>query len=37
MILGLGELSVRFRPPINISKSEIDMGMDILDKVISSI
>ncbi len=37
MILGSGELSVRFRPPINISKSEIDMGMDILDKVISSI
>ncbi len=37
LILGSGNRSVRFRPPINISKSEIDEGMGILDKVISAI
>lgn len=37
MILGSGEKSVRFRPPVNVSKDEIDMGIDILDKVLHSI
>ncbi|MBX7042638.1 MAG: L-lysine 6-transaminase [Ignavibacteria bacterium] len=37
LILGSGNRSVRFRPPINISKSEIDEGMGILDKVISAL
>ncbi|MEO6694474.1 MAG: L-lysine 6-transaminase [Ignavibacteria bacterium] len=37
LILGSGERSIRFRPPINVSKSEIDLGAEILDKVIHSI
>lgn len=37
MILGSGERSIRFRPPVNITKSEIDSGMSILNKVIDSI
>jgi L-lysine 6-transaminase len=37
LILGSGDRSVRFRPPINITESEIDEGMDILDKVISAL
>lgn len=37
MILGSGEKSVRFRPPINVSKEEIDLGAGILDKVIANI
>ncbi|MBL8008265.1 MAG: L-lysine 6-transaminase [Ignavibacteria bacterium] len=37
LILGSGERSVRFRPPVNISFAEIDAGTDILDKVIKNI
>jgi len=37
MILGSGENSIRFRPPVNVSKEEIDLGMEILDKVLHSI
>jgi len=37
MILGSGERSIRFRPPVNISKSEIDTGIAILEKVLHSI
>ena len=37
MILGSGERSIRFRPPVNITKSEIDSGISILNKVIDSI
>lgn len=37
LILGSGERSMRFRPPVNITKSEIDEGMEILDKVISAL
>ncbi|MBK6537250.1 MAG: L-lysine 6-transaminase [Ignavibacteria bacterium] len=37
MILGSGERSIRFRPPVNISKSEIDTGISILEKVLHSI
>jgi L-lysine 6-transaminase len=37
LILGSGERSMRFRPPVNITKSEIDEGMEILDKVITAL
>lgn len=37
MILGSGDKSIRFRPPVNISKDEIDQGIGILDKVIRSL
>lgn len=30
IILGCGEKSMRFRPPLNISKSEIDLGISII-------
>lgn len=30
IILGCGEKSMRFRPPLNISKSEVDMGISII-------
>ena len=35
--LGCGEKSVRFRPPLNISQSEIDMGLEALIKSFKSI
>ena len=34
MILGCGERTIRFRPPVCINKEEINEGIDILDKVI---
>lgn len=37
MILGSGERSIRFRPPVNISKDEINQGVEILDKVLKSL
>lgn len=37
LILGSGDRSIRFRPPINITPEEIDEGTEILDKVISAL
>ncbi len=37
MILGSGDRSIRFRPPVNISKDEIDLGVGILEKVLKSL
>ncbi|HAY32532.1 MAG TPA: L-lysine 6-transaminase [Ignavibacteria bacterium] len=37
ILLGSGEKSVRFRPPVNIRKEDIDKGLAILDKVINGI
>jgi L-lysine 6-transaminase len=37
IILPSGKFSVRFRPPLNISKYEIDKGMEIIVKSINSI
>jgi len=37
IILGSGEKSIRFRPPINVSKEEIDLGAEILDRVLKDI
>lgn len=34
IILGCGEKSIRFRPPLNISKTEIDKGLNIIRKVL---
>jgi len=31
VILGCGEKSIRFRPPLNVSKKEINEGLDILE------
>jgi L-lysine 6-transaminase len=35
MILGCGEKSIRFRPPLNISESDIDKGLNIIKNVLS--
>lgn len=35
MILGCGEKSIRFRPPLNITENEIDKGLTIIRKVLS--
>jgi L-lysine 6-transaminase len=35
MILGCGEKSIRFRPPLNITENEIDKGLIIIKKVLS--
>ncbi|MBK8983318.1 MAG: L-lysine 6-transaminase [Ignavibacteria bacterium] len=37
ILLGSGEKSVRFRPPVNIGAEDIDKGIAILDKVINGI
>jgi len=34
IILGCGEKSVRFRPPLTINKDEIDKGLNIVKKVL---
>lgn len=35
MILGCGEKSIRFRPPVCVSENEINEGMEVLRKTIS--
>ena len=35
IILGCGEKSIRFRPPLNVTKDEIDEGLNIIRKVLS--
>ena len=37
IILGCGAKSIRFRPQLNVSTSEIDQAMDVLKKVISDL
>jgi L-lysine 6-transaminase len=37
IILGCGEKSIRFRPPLNVSTEEIDEGMGIIRKAIEEI
>lgn len=34
IILGCGETAMRFRPPLNISRSEIDLGISIIKKAL---
>ncbi len=34
MILGCGEKSIRFRPPLNVTKEEIDRGLNIVKNVL---
>lgn len=35
LVLKSGERSIRFRPPLNLSKEEVDEGIEILDKSIA--
>ncbi|MDI6804729.1 MAG: L-lysine 6-transaminase [Bacteroidota bacterium] len=37
IILGCGEKSMRFRPPLNISKNEVDMGMSIIREALKGL
>lgn len=37
IILGCGSSSIRFRPPVNVTKTQIDEGINILDDVLSKI
>ena len=37
MMIGCGEKTLRFRPPVSIKKEHLDEGMTILDKVIGMI
>lgn len=37
MVLGCGEKTIRFRPPITVAKESIDAGVDIIDKIIKDI
>jgi L-lysine 6-transaminase len=34
IILGCGERSIRFRPPLNVSKKEIDLGVSIIKRAL---
>lgn len=33
ILLGCGEKSIRFRPPVNLSKAQVDEGVAVMDKV----
>ncbi|HED36759.1 MAG TPA: aminotransferase class III-fold pyridoxal phosphate-dependent enzyme, partial [Ignavibacteria bacterium] len=35
LILGCGKKSIRFRPPLNITKEGLDEGLKIIKKVLS--
>lgn len=37
LILGCGERTIRFRPPITVKKESIDAGIEILDNIIKNI
>ncbi len=37
MILGCGQNTVRFRPPLNITQEQIDEGVDILEKAYKAV
>jgi L-lysine 6-transaminase len=37
MVLGCGEKTIRFRPPITVAKESIDAGIEIIDKILKDI
>ncbi|MFH2004158.1 MAG: L-lysine 6-transaminase [Bacteroidota bacterium] len=37
IILGCGEKAIRFRPPLNVSKVEIDLGMSIIRQAVKEL
>lgn len=37
LILGCGEKSIRFRPPITVKKENIDAGIEVIDAIIKNI
>ncbi len=36
LIVGCGERSVRFRPPLNLTRAEVDEGIEILDRALGA-
>jgi L-lysine 6-transaminase len=37
LILVCGERTIRFRPPLNLTKEEVDEGIDILDRSLNAV
>lgn len=37
LMVGCGERSVRFRPPLNLSRAEVDEGIDIIDRTLRAV
>jgi L-lysine 6-transaminase len=37
LIVGCGARSVRFRPPLNLTRAEADEGVDILDRALQAV
>ncbi len=37
LVVGCGERTVRFRPPLNLTKEEVDEGIDIVERSLSQI
>ena len=35
IILGCGEKSIRFRPPLNVTQTGLDEGLNIIEKVLN--
>ena len=35
LLVGSGDRSIRFRPPLNLSKEEVDIGMGLIEKSIA--
>jgi len=35
LILGCGEKSIRFRPPLNITDDELEEGLQVIEKVLN--
>jgi L-lysine 6-transaminase len=37
ILIGCGDRSIRFRPPLNLKKSEVDEGIEIIRKALKEI
>ena len=37
LIVGCGTNSIRFRPPLNLTRDEVDEGMSIIEKTLGQI
>ena len=37
LVLPCGDRSVRFRPPLNLTKAEVDEGLSIIDKTLGQV
>jgi L-lysine 6-transaminase len=36
LIVGCGERSIRFRPPLNLARAEVDEGIALLDRALAA-